>query len=51
MEELEDAFVSEDVEDVSRCRIDDRQPMYLILQQGVDGIKQTEKTIKLMIQD
>lgn len=45
MEELEDAFVSEDVEDISWYWVDDRQPMYLILQQGVDGIKQTEEHI------
>lgn len=44
MEELEDSFMSEDVEDVPRDGVDDRQPMDLILQQGVDGIKQTEKT-------
>lgn len=43
VEELEDAFMSEDVEDVPRDWVDDRQPMDLILQQGVDGIKQTEK--------
>lgn len=44
MKELEDPFMSEDVEDVPRDWVDDRQPMDLILQQGVDGIKQTEKT-------
>lgn len=44
VEELEDSFMSEDVEDVPRDGVDDRQPMDLILQQGVDGIKQTEKT-------
>lgn len=49
VEELEDAFMSEDVEDVPRDGVDDRQPMDLILQQGVDGIKQTEKT-RLMIE-
>lgn len=49
MEELEDSFMSEDVEDVPRDWVDDRQPMDLILQQGVDGIKQTEKT-RLMIE-
>lgn len=35
--------MSEDVEDVPRDWVDDWQPMDLILQQGVDGIKQTEK--------
>lgn len=35
--------MSEDVEDVPRDWVDDRQPVDLILQQGVDGIKQTEK--------
>lgn len=49
VEELEDSFMSEDVEDVPRDGVDDRQPMDLILQQGVDGIKQTEKT-RLMIE-
>lgn len=49
VEELEDPFMSEDVEDVPRDWVDDRQPMDLILQQGVDGIKQTEKT-RLMIE-
>lgn len=44
VEKLEDSFMSEDVEDVPRDGVDDRQPMDLILQQGVDGIKQTEKT-------
>lgn len=41
--------MSEDVEDVPRDWVDDRQPVDLILQQGVDGIKQTEKT-RLMIE-
>lgn len=50
VEELEDAFVSEDVEDISWRRVDDGQPVYLILQQGVDGIKQTEETVTLMVQ-
>lgn len=49
MEKLEDAFMSEDVEDVPRDWVDNRQPMDLILQQGVDGVKQTEKT-RLMIE-
>lgn len=49
VEELEDAFVSEDVEDVPWRRVDDRQPVDLILQQGVDGFKQTERTTKLVI--
>lgn len=44
MQELEDALVSQDVEDVPRRRVDDRQPVNLILQQGVDGVKQTEGT-------
>lgn len=41
--------MSEDVEDVPRDWVDDGQPVDLILQQGVDGIKQTEKT-RLMIE-
>jgi len=44
VQELEDALVSQDVEDVPRRRVDDRQPVNLILQQGVDGVKQTEGT-------
>ena len=32
VEELEDPFMSENVEDVPRDRVDDRQPMDLILQ-------------------
>lgn len=32
VEELEDAFVSENVEDISWYRVYDRQPVYLILQ-------------------
>lgn len=47
VEELEDALVCEDVQHVSRRRVDDRQPMDLVLQQGVDGIKQTGETTKI----
>lgn len=39
MQELEDAFVGEDVQDVARLWVDHRQPMDLILQQRIDGIK------------
>lgn len=47
VEELEDALVCEDVQHVSWCRVDDRQPMDLVLQQGVDCIKQTGETTKI----
>jgi hypothetical protein len=39
MQELEDAFVGEDVQDVARLWVDHRQPMDLILQQRIDGVK------------
>lgn len=48
VEEFEDAFVSKDVEDVPWHWVDDRQPVDLILQQGVNGIKQTEQMTKLL---
>lgn len=48
MEELEDALVREDVQDVPRGRVDDRQPMDLVLQQGVDGVKETAEAITVV---
>lgn len=48
VEELEDALVCEDVQDVPRGRIDDRQAVDLVLQQGVDGVKQTGETNKVI---
>lgn len=43
MEELEDPFVGQDVQDIPRLRIDDRQPVDLVLEQGVDGIKEAAR--------
>lgn len=40
MEELENSFVGEDVQDVSRLRIDDGQPVDFVSEQGIDGIKE-----------
>ena len=46
VQELEDAFVSKDVQDVPRLGVDDRQPVDLILQKRVDGFKQAEGQTK-----
>lgn len=43
VQKLEDAFVREDVQNVPRLWVDDGQPVDLILQQRVDGFKQTGK--------
>lgn len=42
MEEPEDSFVGQDMQNVAGLRIDDRQPVDLVFQQGVDGVEETE---------
>jgi len=40
VEELEDALVRQDVQDVARDGLDDRQAVDLVLDQGVDGVEE-----------
>lgn len=39
MEEFQDPFVGQNVQDISRLRIYDGQPVDLISEQGIDGVK------------
>lgn len=40
MEKLEDALVRQDVQDVARDRLNDRQAVDFVLDQGVDSIEE-----------
>lgn len=40
VEELEDALVCQDVQDIARDGLDDRQAMDLVLDQGVDSVEE-----------
>lgn len=42
MEELEDPFVAENVQDVARHWIDDGESVDLVFEQGIDGIKEAK---------
>lgn len=43
MQELEDPFVGQNVQHISSLRIDDGQPVDLISEQGIDGIKKAKE--------
>lgn len=40
VEKLEDALVRQDVQDIARDRLNDRQAVDFVLDQGVDGIEE-----------
>lgn len=43
MEELEDSLVGQNVQDIPRLGVDHRQPVDLVLEQGIDGIKEAAR--------